>query len=163
MKSRLLKEYAHKIRTPQEVVEAIGPRPRKKKVVMCHGTFDIVHPGHIRHLLYARGKGDILIAGLTCDQFVKKGEGRPYVPEDLRAVNLAALECVDYVIVDPNAEPLETLAAIQPDFFVKGFEYTPNGVHPKTQKEMAIVQPYAEKFVFAFVARRGEATAGDIG
>ena len=59
---------------------------------MCHGTFDIVHPGHIRHLLYAKSKGDILVASLTADAHIAKANFRPFVPQELRAFNLAALE-----------------------------------------------------------------------
>ena len=88
--SKLL--FSHKIKTAAQIAEAIGPRPRKKKVIMCHGTFDVVHPGHIRHMLYAKTKADILIASLTADEHIKKGNMRPYVPEDLRAVNLAGLK-----------------------------------------------------------------------
>ena len=55
---------SHKIKTAAEIAAAIGPLPRKRKVIMCHGTFDIVHPGHVRHLHYAKSKGDILVASL---------------------------------------------------------------------------------------------------
>src|SRR6476659_7227814 len=89
---------SHKIKTPEQICEAIGQRPRAKKVIMCHGTFDVVHPGHVRHLLYAKTKADVLIASLTADVHIMKGNLRPYVPEDLRAVNLAALEMVDHVV-----------------------------------------------------------------
>ena len=74
---------------------------------MCHGTFDVVHPGHIRHLLYAKTKAKILIASLTSDDHINKSNMRPYVPEDLRAQNLAALEMVNYVIIDKNPTPLK--------------------------------------------------------
>ncbi len=145
----LLERYTDKIRTPEQLRELIGERPRARKVVMCHGSFDIVHPGHIRHLLYARSKGDLLVASLTADRFIDKGEGRPYVIEELRAINLAALEFVDYVIVDQQPTPLENIAFIQPDYFVKGFEYASAGVHPKTKEEMAVVQGYGGQFVFS--------------
>ena len=112
--------FSHKIKSAEEVRQAIGARPRRKKVIMCHGTFDVVHPGHVRHLLYAKTKADILIASLTADEHIKKGNMRPYVPEDLRAVNLAALEMVDYVIIDRDATPLRNLALIEPDYFAKG-------------------------------------------
>ena len=59
---------------------------------MCHGTFDLVHPGHIRHLLYAKSKADILVASLTADAHIAKANFRPFVPQELRAFNLAALE-----------------------------------------------------------------------
>jgi bifunctional ADP-heptose synthase (sugar kinase/adenylyltransferase) len=55
----------HKVKTAAEVAAVVGARPRDKRVIMCHGTFDIVHPGHVRHLLYAKSKGDILIACIT--------------------------------------------------------------------------------------------------
>src|SRR5476651_1314856 len=118
------KIVSHKIKTAEQIAAAIGAPPRAKKVIMCHGTFDVVHPGHVRHLLYAKTKADVLIASLTADEHIKKGNMRPYVPEDLRAINLAALEMVDYVVVDRDETPLRNLALIQPDFFAKGYEYT---------------------------------------
>src|SRR3546814_7851764 len=53
--------YRHKIKTPEELRNIIGPMPRDKKVIMCHGVFDIVHPGHVRHMIYAKSKADILV------------------------------------------------------------------------------------------------------
>src|SRR3712207_6358333 len=118
--------YHGKIKTLDELRAAIGPRPRARKVIMCHGTFDIVHPGHLRHLMYAKEKADLLIASVTADAHIMKANHRPYVPQELRAANLAALEMVDYVIVDPNATPIEHMAMLQPDYFAKGYEYTAN-------------------------------------
>ncbi|MEZ5665920.1 MAG: PfkB family carbohydrate kinase [Alphaproteobacteria bacterium] len=141
--------YRHKIKTLDELRAIIGSRPRARRVVMCHGTFDLVHPGHIRHLLYARSKGDVLVASLTCDAHVTKADHRPYVPEDLRALNLAALEAVDYVIVDPNQTPLANLAVLQPDLFVKGFEYNKDGLHPKTAEEVRVVEGYGGSVLFS--------------
>ena len=135
------------IRQPQdqdaaEIAAAHRPRPRKQKVIMCHGTFDIVHPGHVRHLLYAKSKGDILVASLTADAHIVKANFRPFVPQDLRAFNLAALEVVDYVVIDPDPTPLENIGIIQPDFFAKGYEYTKDGLHPRTAEEKAVVEAY---------------------
>lgn len=140
--------YSHKIKTAAQIAEAIGTRPRKKKVIMCHGTFDVVHPGHIRHLLYAKTKADILIASLTSDEHIKKGNLRPYVPEDLRAVNLAALEMVDYVVVDRDPTPLVNLGVIKPDFFAKGYEYTAGAINPKTQEEIDVLESYGGEMIF---------------
>ena len=139
---------SHKIKTAEQIREAIGPRPREKKVIMCHGTFDVVHPGHVRHMLYAKTKADILIASLTADEHIMKGNMRPYVPEDLRAVNLAALEMVDYVVVDRDPTPLRNLALIQPDYFAKGYEYTDGAVHPKTQEEIDVLESYGGEIIF---------------
>ena len=145
----MLGHYKHKIKTVEELVRVIGPRPRDKKVVMCHGTFDLVHPGHIRHLLYAKERGDILVVSVTSDEHVSKGEGRPFVPQELRETNLAALEMVDYVIIDQRPEPLANISLIQPDFFVKGFEYSIDGIHPKTKQEMQVVSSYGGEFLFS--------------
>ncbi len=140
--------FRHKIKTAEEVSKIVGNRPRSKKVIMCHGTFDVVHPGHVRHLLYAKSKGDILIASLTCDQHIAKANFRPYVPEELRAINLAALEMVDYVIIDREPTPLANLARLQPDFFAKGYEYVGGGLHPKTQEEVDVLESYGGEVIF---------------
>jgi len=136
MTDSLTRNFAHKIKTPEELAHLLPPPPRDKKVIMCHGVFDVVHPGHMRHMLYAKSKADILVASLTADRHVDKGKYRPHVPEDLRAANLAAFEFVDYVVIDKNAKPLENLGIIKPDFFAKGYEYQDGGVHPKTAEEI---------------------------
>ena len=142
------KMFSHKIKTAAEIAKLIGDRPRAKKVIMCHGTFDVVHPGHVRHLLYAKTKAPILIASLTADEHIKKGNLRPYVPENLRAVNLAALEMVDYVLVDADPTPLENLKLIKPDYFAQGYEYTAGAVNPKTQEEIAVLESYGGEVIF---------------
>jgi len=144
-----LHTYRKKIKTLEELKQIIGPRPRQKKVIMCHGTFDIVHPGHIRHLLFAKSKGDILVASLTCDAHIGKANMRPYVPEYLRAINLAAFEMVDYVIVDYEKTPLTNIQEIQPDYFCKGYEYVQGGaLHPKTKEESDIIDSYGGEIIF---------------
>ena len=141
-------QVGRKIKTVEQLCAIIGPRPRRKKVIMCHGTFDVVHPGHVRHLLYAKTKGDILVASLTADEHITKANLRPYVPEELRAINLAALEVVDYVIVDRDPTPLKNLGVIQPDYFAKGYEYSSGGVNPKTQEEMDVLEGYGGEVIF---------------
>jgi rfaE bifunctional protein kinase chain/domain len=137
-----------KIKTREELAKIIGKFPREKKVVMCHGVFDIVHPGHVRHLIYAKSKADILVASLTCDAHVSKAHFRPYVPEQLRAMNLAALEAVDYVIIDRNKTPLDNILYLQPDYFAKGYEYVSDGLHPKTQEELSVLEMYGGEILF---------------
>jgi rfaE bifunctional protein kinase chain/domain len=139
-------KVAHKIKTREELVSILGPRPRARTAIMCHGTFDIVHPGHLRHLVYAKDMADILIASVTADEHIGKGPNRPYVPEELRAANLAALEFVDYVVIDRNATPIDNIGVIQPDFFAKGFEY--QALPPKTQDEMRALEVYGGEMVF---------------
>lgn len=141
-------KYAYKVKSIDELVREVGSRPRQRTVVMCHGVFDLVHPGHIRHLLYAKSKADILIASLTADKHIHKAHYRPFVPQDLRALNLAALEMVDYVIIDEEATPIGNLARIQPDFFAKGYEYQSSGLHPKTQQEVETIEGYGGEILF---------------
>ena len=145
----LLSKYHHKVKTAEELRALLGGPPRGKKVIMCHGVFDIVHPGHIRHLIYAKSKANLLIASLTADRHIEKGKHRPHVPQDLRAMNLAALEMVDYVIIDGNATPLENIRKIQPDFFAKGYEYNAGGqLGLRTQEEQDAVQAYGGELLF---------------
>ena len=148
MKMLVEGDYRRKIKTPEELCDIIGPHPRAHKVVMCHGTFDLVHPGHIRHLIYARDKGDMLVVSLTCDAYIAKANMRPFVPEELRAMNLAALEVVDYVVIDPHPTPVENLGKIQPDYFVKGYEYVEGEANPKTQEEKKTIESYGGEFIF---------------
>jgi len=140
--------YGHKVKSPEDLRDVIGPVPRERKVIMCHGVFDVVHPGHVRHLIYAKGKADILVASITADRHIDKGAYRPHVPQDLRALNLAAFEIVDYVVIDNNATPLDNIALLQPDFFAKGYEYTAGSVHPKTAEEQSIVESYGGEGIF---------------
>lgn len=140
--------YRRKIKTREELQQIVGPRPRARKVIMCHGAFDLVHPGHLRHLMYAKSKGDVLVASLTSDAYISKANYRPFIPQQLRAMNLAALEVVDYVIIDEQPTPLENLAFIEPDYFAKGYEYTGDGVHPKTQKEIEVLSAYGGEIIF---------------
>lgn len=144
----LTERYGHKIKTPAELRDILGPRPRKKTVIMCHGVFDVVHPGHVRHLLYAKSKADILVASITADKHITKGADRPHVPQDLRAVNLAAFELVDYVIIDKNDTPIENLKLIQPDMFAKGFEYNAKAISPKTVEEQATMESFGGQVMF---------------
>lgn len=148
MISNLALKYRHKIKTVEQLAQILGPRPRKKKVIMCHGVFDVVHPGHLRHLIYAKDKADILVASLTADRHIAKGKFRPHVPQDLRALNLAAFEIVDYVLIDPNDTPLENVRRLQPDYFAKGYEYNATSLHPKTQEEVDVISAYGGEVIF---------------
>ncbi len=140
--------YTKKIVDVVKLLKLIGKYPRRKKVVMCHGNFDVVHPGHVRHLLYGKSKGDILVVSITADKFIKKGIYRPFVPENLRALNLAAFQMVDYVIIDNNEKPLQNLSKLKPDFFAKGFEYKSSGLPLATKEEAKIVESYGGEMIF---------------
>ena len=148
MLSTLTESYKYKMKTADELAVLVGDMPRQKKVIMCHGVFDVVHPGHLRHLLYAKSKADILIASVTADRHITKGQNRPHVPQDLRALSLAAFDFVDYVLVDHNATPIENLKKIKPNFFAKGYEYTAGGLPPKTQEEVDVLRSFGGEVIF---------------
>lgn len=93
------------------------------RVVHCHGVFDLLHIGHIRHLAKARSLGDALIVTVTPDRFVAKGPGRPAFTEQLRAEALAALSDVDYIAINLWSSAEETIRTLRPSLYVKGADY----------------------------------------
>jgi rfaE bifunctional protein nucleotidyltransferase chain/domain len=95
-------------------------REQGRRVVHCHGVFDLLHIGHIKHLKAARKLGDVLVVTITPDRFVNKGPHRPAFPERLRAEALASLACVDFVAINEWPTAVETIARVRPTFFVKG-------------------------------------------
>jgi D-glycero-beta-D-manno-heptose 1-phosphate adenylyltransferase len=94
-------------------------------VVFTNGCFDLLHPGHVRYLQEARNLGDALIVALNSDRAVRelKGRARPILKENERAEVMAALACVDYVIIFDDISPRETIAALLPDILVKGGDW----------------------------------------
>jgi rfaE bifunctional protein nucleotidyltransferase chain/domain len=125
-----------------------GLRAAGRTLVQCHGCFDIVHPGHIRHLRQARALGDALLVSITADPAIRKGAGRPLIPEELRAENLAALDCVDYVHVDTCATARDLLEQVRPDVYVKGKEYESNN-DPRFRAERDTVERSGGRVVFS--------------
>ena len=137
-----------KIVDVHSLIEHLRPaRAAGRTVVHCHGCFDIVHPGHIRYLRFARELGDILVVSLTGDYDVGKGPDRPYIPQELRAENLAALEFVDWVVIDPHPTAAELLQLLRPDVYVKGREYAQRH-DPRFQREREIVEGYGGRVVY---------------
>jgi rfaE bifunctional protein nucleotidyltransferase chain/domain len=125
-------------------------RAAGKSIVQCHGVFDLLHVGHIRHLAAARGMGDFLVVTVTPDRYVNKGPDRPAFGEELRAEALAALDCVDVVALNQWPTAVETVAALRPDLFVKGGEYR-NGhrdVSGGIERERAAVEAAGGRLAF---------------
>jgi rfaE bifunctional protein nucleotidyltransferase chain/domain len=96
------------------------------RVVFTNGVFDLLHPGHVRYLRRARALGDALVVGVNTDRSVRviKGESRPVTPENERAEILAALGCVDVVVLFDEETPYELIKRIQPDVLVKGADWS---------------------------------------
>ena len=107
-----------------------GERQRGKTIVFTNGCFDLLHVGHVKYLQAARQLGDLLVLGLNSDASIRrlKGPARPLIGQEERAHILAALNCIDYVIVFDEDTPLEVISALRPDILVKGGDYTPEGV-----------------------------------
>lgn len=148
MKPKDNPKYYKKIVNLKTLKKILGRRPRKEKVILCHGNFDVVHPGHVRHLTYAKSKADKLIVSITADKFIQKGIYRPFVPQNIRAINIAAFEMVNYVIIDDNKKPLNLIRDLKPDYFAKGFEYNSSGLPPATKKEQEVVTKYGGDIIF---------------
>ena len=121
---------------------------KSKKIIHCHGVFDLVHPGHLRHFSFCKSKADLLVVSLTADKFITKGNYRPFVPQQLRAENLAALEIVDYVIIDSYKHPYNLIKKLRPNFFAKGLEYAKEK-NPLTADEKATVEKSGGKMLFS--------------
>ena len=133
----------------EELLDQVAvARAAGQTIVHCHGCFDIVHPGHVRYLEFAHQQGDLLVVSLTGDSQVGKGVQRPYIPEEMRAENLAALEVVDLVYINPNPTSADLLAELRPDVYVKGKEYEQNN-RPDFARERQVVESYGGRVVFS--------------
>jgi rfaE bifunctional protein kinase chain/domain/rfaE bifunctional protein nucleotidyltransferase chain/domain len=98
-------------------------KKQNKKIAHCHGVFDLIHPGHIRHLVAAKKEGDVLVVTVTADKFVRKGPGRPVFNENLRAETLASFSAVDYVAINHAPTATNCIKLLRPDVYVKGQDY----------------------------------------
>lgn len=112
----------------RDAMEAVGQR-----LVFTNGCFDLLHAGHVRYLRQARGLGEALAVGLNSDRSVRelKGEGRPVNAEEDRAEVLAALGCVDYVVIFDGKRATDVLSTVRPHLYAKGGDYTPDSLDPE--------------------------------
>ena len=101
-------------------------RQSGKTIALCHGTFDLLHIGHIRHLEHAEKEADVLFVTITADEHVNKGPGRPVFSAQLRAEHLAALASVKYVAINYEPTAVNVLNWVKPDVYVKGNDYKDN-------------------------------------
>ncbi|MFQ5451082.1 MAG: PfkB family carbohydrate kinase [Nitrospinaceae bacterium] len=121
-----------------------------RRVILCHGTFDLLHIGHIRHLQNARKEGDVLFTTITGDRFVNKGPERPVFPEHLRSENLAALACVDFVAINQAPTAVNVISMIRPHAYVKGKDYKNTGddLTGNIIREKEAVEQYGGELIF---------------
>ena len=121
-----------------------------KKIVYCHGCFDLLHHGHIKHFEAAKKFGDVLVVTVTEDKHVNKGPDRPYFDHNVRIHNLAALEVVDYVAVNYAPTAIPAIEAIKPDYYVKGQDYKDSNqdISGGILKEKEAAEEYGGQLVF---------------
>jgi rfaE bifunctional protein nucleotidyltransferase chain/domain len=149
-----VRQAASKLGTLEEVRERVeAARGRGQKVALANGCFDVLHVGHVRYLEGARAEADVLVVGVNDDTSVRrlKGEGRPVLPAEDRALLVAALRAVDHVVVFEEEDVSRLLRTLQPDVHCKGSDYT-----PETVPERDVVRGYGGR-----VAIVGDAKSHD--
>lgn len=125
-------------------------RAEEKTVVLCHGVFDLIHPGHIIHFEQARKMGDVLVVSITSEKFVRKGPGRPYFNDDMRLKFLEAIEYIDYVMLSEGYTVDDVVEVVEPDIYVKGEEYksAKDDITGKISEEQELVERHGGKIQF---------------
>ena len=115
---------------PAAAAFAAQAQAARRTVVFTNGVFDLLHPGHVRYLQEARALGDLLIVGLNADESVRRNKGpeRPLTPQHERAELLAALACVDAVVIFAEDTPADIIRLIQPDILVKGADWAADAI-----------------------------------
>lgn len=126
-----MRESEEKIRSLEQLsAEVAALQSKGRVVVLANGVFDLFHVGHVRYLAGARREGDFLIVAVNSDESARchKGPGRPFLPANERAEILAALQCVDRVVIFEEPDVERVLRALRPDVHAKGTDYTPDNV-----------------------------------
>jgi D-beta-D-heptose 7-phosphate kinase/D-beta-D-heptose 1-phosphate adenosyltransferase len=120
-----------KIKTLNELKEIVSDlKTQGKKIVFTNGCFDLLHIGHVKYLQQAKTYGDILIVAINSDESIKaiKGNTRPLMPQEDRAQILAALTCIDYIIIFDETDPVRLISELIPDVLIKGGDYQLNEI-----------------------------------
>lgn len=125
-------------------------KKNKKKIVLCHGVFDLIHLGHIKYFYAAKKNGDYLVVSITEDKFVNKGAGRPIFNQFQRAEFLSSIEGIDAIVFSPNFSAVEVIKKIRPHYYVKGIEYrdTKKDLTKNIIKETEEVKKYKGRVIY---------------
>ncbi len=121
-----------------------------KKIGLCHGVFDLVHPGHIIHFEEAKEQVDILVVSITGAKFIRKGPDRPYFDDEMRVKFLSSLEMVDYVLISDMYTVDDIVEVVRPHFYIKGSEYkvAEDDLTGNIDKEAALVKKYGGEMYY---------------
>ena len=133
------------------LVEVLNGIRADRKIVLCHGCFDLLHIGHIRYLRQARTMGDVLVVTISPDRYVDKGPHRPAFNESLRAEAIASLDCVDYVAINEYPTAEETLRLLRPNVYCKGSDFKDAQSDPtgKLQAEERVAREVGAEMAFS--------------
>ena len=125
-------------------------KSKKKKIVLCHGVFDLLHIGHIKHFNEARKYGDILVVTLTPDAYVDKGPKRPAFSEKLRLEAIASLDVVDYVALNSSPTAISAIKKIKPNIYCKGPDYKDhkNDISGQIKNEIRELKKFGGKIIY---------------
>ena len=141
----------NKILTIENLKKILDKKRKKgKKIVLCHGVFDLLHIGHIKHFNEAKKFGDILVVTLTPDIYVNKGPARPAFNEKLRMQAVAALSMVDYVSLNTNPNATSIIRKIKPNFYCKGPDYKDHkkDISGKIKEEAQITKKFGGRVIY---------------
>jgi len=124
---------------------------KNKKIVHCHGVFDLIHVGHIKHFKEAKKNGNFLVVSITSDKFVNKGSGRPIFNQNLRAEFLSSISLIDAVVINNNLTSEKIISQIKPDIYFKGPDYKNNEADRSKNiyKEIAAIKKVKGKIVYS--------------
>lgn len=141
-----------KIISKEQFKNSIRPILKKegKTIALCHGVFDLVHPGHVIHFEQAKAMADVLVVSITAAKYVRKGPGRPYFDNETRMRFLAALECIDYIMLSEGYTVDDIIENVEPDFYVKGEEYAreEDDITGMITKERQLVEKHGGQLAF---------------
>ncbi len=141
-----------KIVTKEEFRLNIRPvlKQQKKSIALCHGVFDLIHPGHITHFVQAKEMADVLVVSITAAKFVRKGPGRPYFNDEQRMTFLSRIDCIDYVLLSEGYTVDDIVECVEPDLYVKGSEYANESadITENIRPERELVEAHGGKLAF---------------
>ena len=137
------------IANSNEIEEIKAYKKKGKKIVLCHGAFDLVHPGHLNHFEKAKSYGDILVVTITADDYIKKNIHSPFFNQEMRRDFLKNLKIIDYVFIvnDKTASPV--IEKIKPNYYCKGVEYKRKDAIGNLKQEKEMLKKHRGKIVFS--------------
>lgn len=132
------------------ILEKIRKKNKSKKIVLCHGVFDLIHIGHLKHFESSKSKGDLLVVSITSDEFVEKRPEGTFFSDTQRLKQLSFIDSIDYIVLSKSLSSVNIINKLKPDFYAKGSEYQKkeNDTHNNLLKEIRAVKKNGGKIIF---------------